>query len=122
MLHKINLPNCLPAFEWIVQFQTDLLTSLCDNAVGPADVTPEWTFALRPDISVDWIKRFCKWKVLKVPILKRMKDIAALPDAVKQQLLDHFRNNQQYYEAFDIEITPPRTVPQRRTPSLGPPA
>ncbi len=110
MLHRINLPNCRHALEWIVQLQDDLITALCADDVRAADVTPEWIIAKRPDIDSAWINRFCTWKKEKATFLEYMQRIAALPPAAKGQIIQHFHNNLKYHEAFDSTKNPPQTV------------
>ncbi len=110
MLHAINLPGCRPAFEWIVQLQIDLFTALCDPNIGADDITVEWITARRPDISEEWLTKFCGWVKEKVSILERLQNIAALPDITKTQLLQHFNNNLRYEEAFNPAQTPPATT------------
>lgn len=111
MLHRINLPNCLPALEWIVQLQTDLLTAVCSNAVDQAQVTLDWVIAQLPGLPPNWVISFCSWAIEGASILERMQNIAALPVATKHQLLQHFNNNLQYIDAFDNAKNPPATRP-----------
>ncbi|MDV6345297.1 hypothetical protein R2Q26_12190 [Nitrosomonas sp. Is37] len=95
----------------MVKFQSDLLHALCDPNLTGSHVTIEWVKLRRPDIDTDWIDRFCAWYKSGKSILDRMQVVAALPNADKQMLVDHYATNIFYADAFDNFKAPPAIAP-----------
>ena len=107
VLHRIELPDCRQHLEWVVQLQDDLLQALCDAGLAANHVTADWVAAQRPDIDGAWMQRFCRWTKAGHSLLARMQAVADLPAPDKQALLDHYRVNLRFHEAFDDDLRPP---------------
>ena len=107
VLHRVELPDCRQHLEWVVQLQDDLLQALCDPGLPANHVTADWVAQQRPDIDAAWIQRFCAWTKSGQSILARMRAVAGLPALDKQPLLDHYRVNLRFHEAFDEDLAPP---------------
>ena len=112
VLHRIELPDCRQHLEWVVRLQDDLLQALCDPGLAAGQVTADWVATQRPDIDPAWIQRFCGWKQAGRSVLARMQAVAGLPAPDRQALLDHYRVNLRFHEAFDENPgSPPPTTP-----------
>ena len=107
VLHRIELPDCGQHLEWVVQLQDDLLQALCGIGLSANHVTAHWVAQQRPDIDAAWTQRFCGWTKSGQSILARMRAVAGLPALDKQALLDHYRVNLRFHEAFDEDLPPP---------------
>ena len=123
VLHRIELPDCRQHLEWVVWLQEDLLKALCDPGLAAEHVTADWVAAQRPDIEPAWIQRFCGWETAGRSVLARMQAVAGLPAPDRQALLDHYRVNLRFHEAFDEDLKPPPpTTPLPDQLSAPPPA
>ena len=104
MLHQVNIPDCKPALDWIVQFQQDLISALCRDEVTTDNVTPEWIKTLRDDIPIEWLTKICGWSYEKKSLLDYMRAIAGASQEIKGQIVhyseiclqfeNNFQNNQ----------------------------
>jgi len=99
MLHQVNIPNCKPALDWIVQFQQDLIRALCRDEVTADNVTPEWINNFRDDIPIGWLTKICGWSYEGQPLLDYMRAIAGASLEIKGQIVHYseiclqFENN-----------------------------
>ncbi|MEN6413442.1 MAG: hypothetical protein ABFC84_11920 [Veillonellales bacterium] len=112
MLHTINLPSCIQHLEWIVRFQRVLLYALCNSSVAAANVTIIWVKTQCPDVDHDWIEQFCGWAIKGKSMLNRMQTVASLSIADKRALVNHYKRNIRYSEAFgSTNPSPPAVAP-----------
>jgi hypothetical protein len=107
VLHKVNLPTHKQYLEWVVQLQSDLLHELCKATTTDADITADWVQAIRSDIDLNWVNKFCNWSIKSRSILDRMGAIASLPSDKKTKVIAHYGRNIRFVEVFDNTIASP---------------
>lgn len=111
MLHKINFPEtCRPFFEWIVDLQRQLITTLCQEPVDDVDeINEDWLFGrVSKNLEVDreWFGRFCNWKRKREEqsLLECAHSIVVFSAEIKARLLADFENDYTFELLFDPEV------------------
>lgn len=114
MLHQISFPEtCRPFFNWIVDLQRQLVTTLCQEPVDDVnEIDEDWLFervSKNLEVDQEWFGHFCNWrrKREEPSLLECTRSIAGFPAEIRGRLLADFENDHTFESLFDPEAQNP---------------